>query len=110
MPPVFRPVTPQFLATLRACTWESPERLTLASEPPIALRVCVGESGAWALGMAPREPRSMSRGVFDELVHALAEDDGTIDFGGARVMALFDIGDGWATPGEIPNPPPPPPR
>lgn len=111
MPPVFRPVTPSFLATLRACAWESPERLTLATEPPTSLRVCVGESGAWALGKDPREPRTMSSGVFDQVRAARANDDGTLDFGGGWMVALLDdVDTGAALPGEIPDPPPPPPR
>lgn len=107
MPPVFRPVSPAFLATLRACTWESPERLTLATSPPIALRVCVGEGGAWALGTDPREPRSMSRDVFEQLIGSTVNEGGSLVLGG-RAWALFDAADGWATPGEVPPPPPPP--
>lgn len=110
MPPVFRPVSPAFLSTLRACTWESPERLTLPTEPPTSLRVCVGESGAWALGMAPREPRTMSRETFEELEGAGVIVGGGSYMVGERERALFDVDAGAALPGEIPSPPPPPPR
>jgi len=75
---------------------------------PIALRVCVGESGAWALGKDPREPRTMSREAFEELRGAIAENGAyfTTTRDGAR--ALFDVDAGAALPGEIPPPPPPP--
>ncbi len=102
-------VSADFLRNVAACT---PRDGALIFADVVVLHPVVNEAGAWALGN--QGGASISLETFVELSSARAERIEGRETGRYLNMAehvrALDLTDGWALPGEIPDPPPPPPR